>query len=153
MSLLATAFTEPELNGCGVDEPPAVVVSGAGPHDLRLMSAAGPVIQFLGTTIEQDGERFAFASPITHVTSQAPPFLLIAGTADWYVPWQQQQLMAAALQTKGVEVHLLSLAGGGHVSNPAGGLGDLEAESSFETAEGWAATIDFLDSHLKRGAP
>ena len=36
----------------------------------------------------------ADASPVTHVTPAAPPFLLVHGTADWLVPYAQSEQLA-----------------------------------------------------------
>ena len=54
------------------------------------------------------------ASPIAHVSSDDPPFLLIHGDADETVPFQQGELMTEALREAGVEVKLLRIPGGGH---------------------------------------
>ena len=45
--------------------------------------------------------RCADASPITHVTPDAPPFLLVHGTADWLVPYAQSEQLHAALTAAG----------------------------------------------------
>ncbi len=42
----------------------------------------------------------ADASPITHVTPDAPPFLLVHGTADWLVPYAQSEQLHAALTAR-----------------------------------------------------
>ena len=44
--------------------------------------------------------RGADASPITHVTPAAPPFLLVHGTADWLVPYAQSEQLHAALTAR-----------------------------------------------------
>ena len=38
-----------------------------------------------------EGQALADASPITHVTPDAPPFLLVHGTTDWLVPYAQSE--------------------------------------------------------------
>jgi acetyl esterase/lipase len=62
-----------------------------------------------------DAATRADASPITHVTPQAPPFLLVHGTADWLVPFAQSELLAAALREAGVTVQLETVDGAGHI--------------------------------------
>ncbi len=59
------------------------------------------------------------ASPITYVTPDDPPFLLIHGDTDPVVHFEQSELMLVALEEKGVEARLIRIAGGGH------GAGDL----------------------------
>ena len=53
-------------------------------------------------------------SPARLVTKDAPPFLLIHGTADQVVPQEQSELLIAALKEKDVEAKLILKEGGGH---------------------------------------
>lgn len=53
-------------------------------------------------------------SPARLVTKDAPPFLLIHGTADEIVPQQQSEILQAALKAKGVSAELILKEGGGH---------------------------------------
>jgi dipeptidyl aminopeptidase/acylaminoacyl peptidase len=48
----------------------------------------------------------AQASPVTHVTPAAPPFLLLHGAADRFVPCVQSERLYAALLEAGAEVEL-----------------------------------------------
>jgi acetyl esterase/lipase len=57
----------------------------------------------------------ADASPITHVTSDAPPFLLVHGTADWLVPYAQSEQLNAALTAVGVACRLVPVEGAQHI--------------------------------------
>jgi acetyl esterase/lipase len=61
------------------------------------------------------GEALADASPITHVTPQAPPFLLVHGTDDWLVPYAQSEQLHAALTAAGVPARLEPVHGSEHV--------------------------------------
>jgi dipeptidyl aminopeptidase/acylaminoacyl peptidase len=54
------------------------------------------------------------ASPVTYVTRDDPPVLLIHGDADRIVPYQQSEVMLAALTAAGVPVKLLRIAGADH---------------------------------------
>ncbi len=54
------------------------------------------------------------ASPITYVTPDDPPFLIIHGDEDATVPVSQSELFAAALKKAGVPVTLDIVAGRGH---------------------------------------
>jgi acetyl esterase/lipase len=62
-----------------------------------------------------EGEALADASPITHVTPDAPPFLLVHGTADWLVPYSQSEALHAALTEAGVEARLVPVEGAQHI--------------------------------------
>ncbi|SFT84629.1 Acetyl esterase/lipase [Geodermatophilus amargosae] len=57
----------------------------------------------------------ADASPVTHVTAGAPPFLLLHGTADWLVPFAQSARLATALREAGVPVEFEAVDGAGHI--------------------------------------
>ncbi|HEX5430400.1 MAG TPA: alpha/beta hydrolase [Bryobacteraceae bacterium] len=53
-------------------------------------------------------------SPVTWVHKDAPPVLLIHGTADQLVPFEQSQEMCAALKNAGAECELYAVESGGH---------------------------------------
>jgi len=53
-------------------------------------------------------------SPITHVTPDDPPTLIIHGDADQLVPIQQAEIVVDKLKEKGVEAKLVVKPGGGH---------------------------------------
>ncbi|MCZ2839389.1 alpha/beta hydrolase [Modestobacter sp. VKM Ac-2985] len=55
------------------------------------------------------------ASPVNHVTADAPPFLLVHGTADWLVPYAQSEQLHAALTAVGVDSRLVPVEGAGHI--------------------------------------
>jgi acetyl esterase/lipase len=52
--------------------------------------------------------------PLRNVTRSYPPTLLIHGTNDTDVPYEQSELMAAKLAEAGVEHQLITVAGAGH---------------------------------------
>jgi acetyl esterase len=53
-------------------------------------------------------------SPVHHVRSGMPPFLLIHGTADALVPFEHSRNMCRAIRNAGSECDLLAVKGGGH---------------------------------------
>jgi acetyl esterase/lipase len=53
-------------------------------------------------------------SPITHVSADDPPTLIVHGDADKLVPLQQSELIVAKLKSAGVETKLEVKKGGGH---------------------------------------
>ena len=56
--------------------------------------------------------RFMNASPISHVDEGVSLFLMIHGTKDEGVPFEQPTAMCAALMTKGVECSVIEVDGG-----------------------------------------
>ena len=77
--------------------PPAMQQAARNP------GFAGPLMQ-----------RLQYYSPIAHVRAGMPPFLLIHGTADRVVPYDQSIRMRDRIRAAGGEVDLLTVPGGGH---------------------------------------
>jgi acetyl esterase/lipase len=105
-----------------------VVVDWYGPADLDTMprhtlppQIAAKLPPEMATPPEDqltrglEGAALADASPITHVTGDAPPFLLVHGTADWLVPYAQSEQLAAELTAAGVPVTLVPIEGAEHI--------------------------------------
>ena len=53
-------------------------------------------------------------SPIEHIAPGLPPFLLVHGTADTVVPYEQSERMLKRLKDAGVAAELITVEGGGH---------------------------------------
>lgn len=62
-------------------------------------------------------QAFLEGSPVHHVTPDDPPILLIHGDQDRSVPYEQAELMVAALEREGVEAKLVRIPGGNHGAN------------------------------------
>ena len=56
----------------------------------------------------------AEASPVMHVNSEAPPFLLIHGTGDSFVPLEQSEEFCDRLHAAGGKCELYKIKDGGH---------------------------------------
>lgn len=87
--------------------------------------------------IEDESRRVAIArqiSPITHVSPDDPPTLIIHGDADHLVPIQQAQTLIAELQEAGVPAKLITREKAGH------GWGNIRADLSL--------FADWFDEHL-----
>ena len=70
--------------------------------------------RFLGCAPGDCGAVRRQASPAHQIGPQAPPFLILHGTADRVVPYRQAQLLEQALKARKVEVRLLTLEGIDH---------------------------------------
>ncbi|MFB0555899.1 MAG: alpha/beta hydrolase fold domain-containing protein [Phycisphaerae bacterium] len=83
------------------------------------------------------------ANPITYVTKDDPPFLIMHGDKDMSVPLHQSELLYDALKKAGVEATLYVVKGGGH------GLrgGEESSEKLFEIV------ADFFDRNVKTQKP
>jgi acetyl esterase/lipase len=105
-----------------------VVVDWYGLADMETMPRQAPPPQVADLLPEEmrvppedillrglEGQTLADASPITHVTPDAPPFLLIHGTADWLVPYGQSEQLAAAMASVGARAELVPIEGAGHI--------------------------------------
>ncbi len=70
----------------------------------------------LDPLIAKEGEAAALrdASPITYVSKQAPPFLLIQGDKDEYIPFTEDTNLQAALREEGVRCDIIRIPGGPH---------------------------------------
>ena len=73
-----------------------------------------PAKLLLGGPIEEKKEAAVSASPVTHVTADDPPFLIVHGSDDPLVPFEQAELLHAALKKAGVDSTLVKMEGGGH---------------------------------------
>jgi len=89
----------------------AVVAQAARTQFAEYGSRSGNRASFLGDATSRE------ASPITYVTPDDPPLLLIHGDADQVVPFAQSPVMLAALEAKGVEARLIRIPGGDHGAN------------------------------------
>lgn len=119
----------------------------AGPTDFLQMDAHAPKgaqlkhdapfspeSRLIGGPIHQNKDKVARANPITYVTSDDPPFLIIHGTDDPVVPAHQAELLYEALKKAGVEAKLHLVEGAGH------SLGGREVNDMI---------VAFFDEHLK----
>lgn len=120
----------------------ACVVNFYGPSDLtksygKSVDAAEVLPLFFGGGLETKLREHVRGSPLYWVTPNAAPTLIIHGTEDKYVNYEQAGWMVEKLRAAQVEVELLTMPGAGH------GFGGGDAEK----ADG--AMLEFFDRHLK----
>jgi len=82
-------------------------------------AADSPESLLVGGNIQDNKDKVARANPITYVTKNASPFLIIHGDSDPLVPHHQSELLVQALHNAEVAVELYTVKNGGH-----GGFGD-----------------------------
>jgi alpha-L-fucosidase 2 len=114
----------------------AAVVSFFGEHDLvdrvhpkaacmvdgKVVDQPGPMClspglaKFLGISAGSPNaeEVVRQASPATYVRRGMPAYLLIHGTKDFNVPFEQSERMKAAMKKAGADCELIRVEGGGH---------------------------------------
>jgi acetyl esterase/lipase len=139
-ALIALSGDEPGLEGAdgvtGVSSSVAAIVDFYGVSDLSTMpsmmdtfppewietlkaNAGGmppdPMSIFLAGSPLPEADRQRLASPISHVTASAPPFLLVHGENDMVVPFTQSIQLRDSLQAAGVPVELVPVPGADHV--------------------------------------
>lgn len=117
---------------CDFFGPAHLVLSGtAADPGVQGMRA---ITQLLGGPAGELYEKAALASPITFVTPDDPPFLIVHGSRDRVVPLAQSRLLFEALQNAGVEAALHVVEGAGH---------------GFRTFHVDDIVLEFFNRHLK----
>ena len=115
-----------------------------GPTDLLLMNkqagesgtidhdaADSPESKLLGGPLQDNAAKARRAGPITYVTPDDPPFMIVHGDQDSLVHWKQSQMLADSLKESKCDVTLTIVPGAGH-----GRFRDLKiTENSFRFFE------------------
>ncbi len=122
------------------------VVDMYGPADLSLICQQDqtPHMEHVFGTADPKSSIIKQASPITHVSSDDPPFLIIHGDQDNEVLLEQSKIMYERLVTAGVPTTMITVNNCGHRFTPASGT------TSPTRAEITNIIVDFFDEHLKR---
>ena len=109
-------LSEPSGVSCVADEfgPTELLAMSEFPSDIEHDSADSPESRLVGGPIQERKDAARSASPMTYVSSDDPPFLLIHGTDDPLVPYDQSERFLAALEEEGVDAMLIKVQGGGH---------------------------------------
>lgn len=151
VALLGTAPDVFELEGSGgwpfYSSRVQAVCDWFGPTDLLQMDRAGsgmrhdapdsPESQLIGAPIQERPDLVARLNPITYVTGNEPPFLIMHGDQDPIVPHHQSELLYEALTRAGArDVALHTVGGAGH-----GG-------PQFDAPQSLAMVAAFFDKHI-----
>jgi acetyl esterase/lipase len=96
------------------------VVTISGPSDFLRPGGAmridrpSPVTALVGGDVTTHVDQLREASPVAHVGAGAPPFLIIHGTYDETVPYEQAMRLHHALLAEGTDAQLLPITGAYH---------------------------------------
>jgi acetyl esterase/lipase len=97
-------------------------------------SASSPESKLIGGAIQDNPDVVATANPITYTSSDAPPILIVHGSQDPLVSFNQSELLHQALKKTGVSSTLITVDGGGH---------------GFSSREVDELVSKFFDHHLR----
>ncbi len=129
VAMLGTAGDVSELEGdlgeftdqssrvtCVVDffGPTNFLTIGDHPSQIQHYADDAPEALLLGSAIPADEAKARQASPITFVTPDDAPFLIVHGTNDPLVPHPQSEEIRDALRKAGVPVALITVQDGSH---------------------------------------
>jgi dipeptidyl aminopeptidase/acylaminoacyl peptidase len=109
------------------------------------MFTAGAVVvgrQVFGAS-SPDDPVLVKASPVTHISPDDPPFLILQGDKDTTVPPEQSQILYDRLKAAGVPATLVIVKNAGHGFAPVGGA---ISPSRMEVTK---MIADFFDKDLK----
>ncbi|MFK7778849.1 MAG: prolyl oligopeptidase family serine peptidase, partial [Gimesia sp.] len=111
------------------------VVPMYGVHDLIALAKTRGI---LSSFTEAEKELSQQASPVTHLSQDDPPFLILHGTKDRLVPVVQSELLLEALKKGNIPAELLIIEGAPHSFHLQPKQRDLRPK-----------VIGFFDKHLK----
>ena len=98
-----------------------------------------PESRLIGGPIQENKEKVAAANPIIYVSKNDPPMLIMHGGKDLSVPYNQSELLYAAMQKAGLDVTLYKVVNAGH------GFGNATQDSAASLFE---MSAQFLEKHL-----
>ena len=142
VALLATTSGVKDLEGPGGNADQSSRVQAAvdwfGPTDFLTVGAKDTRTSLIGGDPQTNQDKARKASPMTYVSKDAVPILIMHGDADKTVPFSQSETFAAALKKAGADVTFVPVKGGTH-----GG-------AAFAAPQTLATVEEFLAKHLKQ---
>ena len=99
-------------------------------------SVISPEAILLGYNTALEHETAVAACPLSYLSENTPPFLILHGTEDNVVPIEQSMSLYEELRAKGIDVTFLQIEGAGH------------ATDHFVQSELIERILQFLKSHL-----
>jgi acetyl esterase/lipase len=117
------------------------VLDVAGPADLDAADWPASSQEWIREVFGSDRERLRAVSPVTYLTRDVPPFLLIHGDRDDVVPYTQSLELARRLRMVGASVRFVTAEGASHDPN----TGDAVRPPGAELV---SIAVDFLATEL-----
>ncbi len=114
---------------------PADLLNTEGLSQIRHGAPGSPEALLLGGSVAERKELAALASPVTHVSADDPPFLIMHGDQDRTVPIRQSELLYDALKKAGVDATFVTIPGAGHGFGQTPGI--------------MGTVVEFFDKRLK----
>jgi acetyl esterase/lipase len=108
------------------------VVNLFGPSDLTREPSTA--VTLIGPTAKDHPELARTASPITYVHRDEPPMLIVHGTDDKLVPYEQTERLTDAMDKVHARYHFHTVVGGGH--NPYFGLNVNPRTGNYDAGDG-----------------
>lgn len=106
------------------------------PYESAADAAASPESQLLGKNVMLHMEEAMQICPLTYVTKDAPPFMIIHGTMDATVPFIHGEKLHDKLEEAGCDVKLIAIDGADH------------ADMQFFQKETWQRISEFFHDKL-----
>ncbi len=109
---------------CVVDYfgPSELLAMGDYPSKMEQNAAESPESKLVGGALQETKEVAKNASPVTFVSKDDPPFLIVHGDKDMTVPHNQSVRLDALLRKVGADVTFITIAGAGHGGFASGEL-------------------------------
>lgn len=113
------------------------VVDFFGPSELLTMGTwhdnpGSPESKLVGGPLQETKDVAREGSLLTHVSKDSVPFLIIHGTEDAVVPFEQSVKLNAVLEKAGIETTLIEVPGAGHGEPYHSGKFDAQVRAFFD---------------------
>lgn len=99
-------------------------------------SASSPESLMFGFNVFENRKKAEDCSPVSYVTKNSVPFLIIHGTQDHTVPYSQSEILYNKLELHGCDVSMITLEGADH------------ADIHFFQEEVWQQMLEFFKEKL-----
>lgn len=106
------------------------------PYESEAAAAVSNESQLLGKNVMLHLDEAVGICPVSYVTKDAPPFMIIHGTNDHTVPFMQGETLHDKLEKEGCDVKLIAIDGADH------------ADNQFFQEEIWQRIIGFFHDKL-----
>jgi acetyl esterase/lipase len=119
-----------------------VSMSGFSDFTRKIPGGVGtPIYSAFGAVPGTNSPKLVVASPVTYITADDPPFLILHGDRDNIAPPEQSTILDEKLTAAGVPSTLVIVKGGDH--------GLQGPDASPTPAEVYQMILDFLETNLK----